>query len=228
MVGSAVAALPAHLVQRATSSPAPPGIEGVINPVAFGADPTGRKDSTQAMYKAVAALLQLGQRSRSTLSSNITDLAGAVLDLQGGEYLLSSPIMIPQFFGNFYITGGTLRASSAFPADGYLVTIGATGCHPDYAASCNEFIGLSNLLLDSNHKAAGAINIISAMGVTVGPGVFVERFAKIGIKVDGGHETMVHETWLVETYWNNLPPEANQPSARVHLDGCDGSASQKW
>ena len=181
MVGSSVAALPVHVAQRATSSAAPPDTGGVINLSDFpGADPTGRLDSTQAMYKAVAALLQLGRRSRSTLSSNITDLAGAVLNLQGGEYLLSSPVMIPQFFGNCYITGGTLRASSAFPSDKYLVTIGATGCHPDYAASCNEFIGLNNLLLDASHTAAGAINIISAMGMEISTVVIVNTFAMRG------------------------------------------------
>ena len=38
--------------------------------------------------------------------------------------------------------GGTLRASASFPRDGYLITIGHAGCDPDYAASCNEFIGL--------------------------------------------------------------------------------------
>jgi hypothetical protein len=64
---------------------APPP-SGVIRPADFGADPSGRTDSTVAMQAAMAALLQLGSsRNRSTLSSNITDLAGAVLDLQGGE-----------------------------------------------------------------------------------------------------------------------------------------------
>ena len=72
------------------------------------------------MARAVQALLHGGVRQRSTLSSNITDLAGAVLDLGGGEFLLSAPIVIPQFFGNFYISGGTLRASRTFPQEAYL------------------------------------------------------------------------------------------------------------
>jgi hypothetical protein len=52
------------------------------------------------------------------------------------------------------------------------------------------------------------------MGVTVGPAVFVERFVNVGIKIDGGHETLVHETWLVEKYWSNLgpPPAPNSPN----------------
>jgi hypothetical protein len=71
---------------RRERAPPPPTPSGIIRPTDFGADPTGRTDSTVAMQAAMAALLQLGSsRNRSTLSSNITDLAGAVLDLQGGE-----------------------------------------------------------------------------------------------------------------------------------------------
>eukprot|EP00040_Diaphanoeca_grandis_P016284 m.83959 g.83959 ORF g.83959 m.83959 type:complete len:720 (-) comp25691_c0_seq1:48-2207(-) len=232
-------AIPAHVQRRlsntplpsSTSSSTPAPSNGVINPCDYGADPTGRTDSTTAILASVTALLQLGSsRNRSTLSSNITDLAGAVLDLQGGEYLISSPVIIPMFFGNFYIQGGTLRASSTFPSDGYLITIGHTGCDPDYAASCNEFIGISRMLLDASHTAAGGVNIISSMGVSVGPAVFVERFSQVGIKIDGGHETLVHQAWFVETYWNNLPnPKPPGPSSGgPYLTACDGSDAQRW
>ena len=119
---------------------------------------------------------------------------------------------------------------AAWQLPSYLITIGAAGCNPDYAASCNEFIGLSNLLLDASHAAAGAVRIISAMGVTVGPAVFVERFAQTGIRIDGGHETLIHEAWFVETYWNNLPPAAPPPPAAGApiMQKCDGSAAQQW
>jgi hypothetical protein len=102
------------------------------------------------------------------------------------RYLLSQGVVVPMFYGNFYINGGSLRASSAFPSTDYLITIGHSGCNPDYAASCNEFIGISNVLLDGSHTAAGGLQIVSAMGVTVGPAVFVERFVDVGIRVDGG------------------------------------------
>jgi hypothetical protein len=38
------------------------------------------------------------------------------------------------------------------------------------------------------------------MGVSVGPAVFVERFTHTGIQIDGGHETLIHESWFVGTY----------------------------
>ena len=99
----ATSVLPAHIALRRQAScvgaqtehradtlsdsrRAQPTASGIIRPTDFGADPSGRTDSTVAMQAAMAALLQLGSsRNRSTLSSNITDLAGAVLDLTGGE-----------------------------------------------------------------------------------------------------------------------------------------------
>jgi hypothetical protein len=60
---------PAHAQLRHRRAPPPPSTTGVIKPADFGADPTGRADSTQAMAAAVAALLRLGfARNRSALS----------------------------------------------------------------------------------------------------------------------------------------------------------------
>jgi len=222
---------PVHIQRRmlsaASHAPTPPP-GGVIDPQAYGADPTGRRDSSAAFAAAVADLLSLGtSRSRSTLSSNITDLGGAVLDLGGGEYLVSAPIVIPAFFGNFRLSGGTLRAHpTAFPRAAYLLQIGESSCHPDYALSCNEFIGITNVLLDAAHVSAGGMLITRSMGVSVGPGVYVERFEDVGINIDQGHETLIHEAWLVGTYWNNEPPTplAGSPA----LQRCDGGAAQRW
>ena len=62
-----------------------------------------------------------------------------------------------------------------------------------------------NLLLDASHTAAGAIRIISSMGVSVGPAVFVERFAQIGVRIDAGHETLIHQSWMLETCVPHTP-----------------------
>jgi hypothetical protein len=58
----------------------------------------------QAFQDAVAALLTRG--SGHQLSNGIADLGGAVLDLSGGDYLVSAPIVIPNNYGNLHITGG--------------------------------------------------------------------------------------------------------------------------
>lgn len=77
-----------------------------ITPIAYGADPTGQTDSTTAMTKAVAALLS-PRGPRHTMASNITDLGGATLDLSGGTYLISAPIVIPSMYGNVQIVRGS-------------------------------------------------------------------------------------------------------------------------
>jgi hypothetical protein len=78
------------------------GINGVLTsvggspivPADFGADPTGTKDSTAAMQAAMSALLSR-RGPPVSMASNITDLGGATLDLSGGSYLISAPLVIP-------------------------------------------------------------------------------------------------------------------------------------
>lgn len=124
------------------SSPSPAAPNSpVIFPTQYGADPTGATDSSPAFAEALNALL-----SRATgrnMSDGIRDLNGVVMDLQGGEYLLSQPLVIPQFVGNMRIIDGTLRAASNFPPAEYLLQVGASPCKtPSGQGSCNENVGL--------------------------------------------------------------------------------------
>ncbi len=68
----------------------------VISPVSFGADPTGQRDSTQALQMAVAAVLDSWhERGSHNMSAPVKDLGGITLDLQGGTYLTSEPLHFP-------------------------------------------------------------------------------------------------------------------------------------
>ena len=87
-----------------------------VVPSDFGADPTGATDSTAAFAQAMAALLT-ARGPRHTMADNNTDLGGATLDLSGGTYLISAPLVIPGGNGNLHIVDGTLRASPTFPGD---------------------------------------------------------------------------------------------------------------
>lgn len=100
-----------------------------IFPTDFGADPTGAKDSTAAFTAAVAALLQGGAPHK--MASGIHDLGGATLDLAGGQYLISAPVIIPMYYGNLAIARGTLRASATFPSNQWLIMVGDKSCNPD-------------------------------------------------------------------------------------------------
>lgn len=90
--------------------------------MAFGADPTGKTDATAAVQAAVSAMLNTTRIAPAPMASGIANLGGAVLDLAGGEFLISAPVMIPPFLGNVRVSGGgTLRASSSFPPSKYVI-----------------------------------------------------------------------------------------------------------
>ena len=128
----------------------------IVSPVDFGADPTGRTDSTAAFAAALKAVLS-HNTSGHVMSDGIVDLGGVVLDLGGGDYLLSAPLSIPPYYGNLRIVDGTLRASPTFPSNRFVIEVGTNNCHPPSGqGSCNENVGMSGLTVDGSHVAAGA------------------------------------------------------------------------
>jgi hypothetical protein len=197
----------AHRAAMATwraPAPAAPG-SPVVFPTAFGADPTGATDSSAAFAQAVAALLT---HARGNLSDGIRDLGGAVLDLQGGTYLLSQPLAIPQYVGNLRVIDGTLRAAAAFPPAEFVLQVGGGKCSPPSGqGSCNENVGLSGLTLDGAHVAAGCLRISSTMGATLDASSAVFGFNQTGILIAGGHEVMVTETWVAAYFWSEPEKE---------------------
>lgn len=199
-----------------------------IVPADFGADPTGAKDSTQAMQKAVVALLSRRGPSVS-MASNITDLGGATLDLSGGSYLISSPLVIPPMFGNAQIVGGTLRASPTFPPGRWLVEIGDPSCVPrlpsgqvDVQGSCGQFFNLNEMMFDASHVAAGGVRVSKTMGTTIGPSVFFHGFTQAGVQINGGHEVMIQQGWFCECEWS----QARGQICQEDPDGKGGNVSK--
>ena len=204
----------------------------VFNPVIYGADPSGVKDSTAALHAALHDLLAQPNKSTGpSMASGIADLGGATLDLVGGQYLISKPLVIPPMVGNLHLRDGTLRASSSFPPAMWLVSVGnATTCKPilpsgkpDAQASCNEGVTLSNMLFDAAHVAAGGVYAGAVMG-TVITSAFFTGFTQIGISIEHGHEVMVSETWLASCYWSDAArcrAGSSATSIGVRIDGND-------
>lgn len=65
----------------------------VYHVTAYGADPTGKEDSTEAILKAMAAALE--GPTKGFLMEGIANFGGAQVDLQGGNYLVSRPLRLP-------------------------------------------------------------------------------------------------------------------------------------
>ena len=194
-----------------------------VSPIDFGADPTGATDSTAAFTNAMAALLNHSSHAVPPMADAIVNLGGATLDLRGGEYLVSQPLIIPKLVGNVRIRGGSLLASPSFPAGRFLIEVGEEGCNAKVPqAVCNEMIGLDSIFLDAAHVAAGGIKVASTMGTTIGPSSFFTGFVEAGVRVLAGHETQVSESWLAEYYWSDhAPARANSTSIGIDLRGQD-------
>lgn len=59
----------------------------------YGADPTGNSDSTEALLAAIADAVN--GPSEGFLMKGISDLGGAQINLQGGNYMISQPLHLP-------------------------------------------------------------------------------------------------------------------------------------
>eukprot|EP01084_Bolivina_argentea_P105539 188987_1 len=185
-----------------------------------GADPTGKVDSTNAFKSAINVALSYGAPNTS-LADNIHDCGGATIDLAGGDYIISSPLIIPQFFGNLRIIDGTIRASDHFaPNDSYLLIIGDNSnytCNTGQK-SCNENIGIQNIMFDSKRIVYGNIHIIHTIGAVIGPQMFFLGFLGAGITITGGHEVQLFTAWFGEFIYStspNIKKTANSTAIQV-------------
>eukprot|EP00049_Salpingoeca_infusionum_P018503 m.357516 g.357516 ORF g.357516 m.357516 type:complete len:466 (+) comp17860_c0_seq1:99-1496(+) len=192
-----------------------------IVPSAFGADPTGIKDSTEALQSAMSALLNFSCIAKASMVSNITDLGGSTLDLEGGQYLISDTIVVPQNFGNLYIVNGKLKASPTFPSSKYLLSIGSESCNGGNQGSCNEYVNIANMMFDASHVAAGGVYIAKTMGATIQPAFFI-GYQEAGLNIVAGHEVMVFNSWFAQYYWSEAHPPSNQLSGvGISINGND-------
>ena len=170
----------------------------------YGADPTGKTDSTAAFTAALNALLSRNTSGHED-EGGTTDLGGALLDLEGGDYLISAPLVVPSNYSNCVVAHGSLRASDSFPASAYLIEIGSEGTPcTNWGNSCNEAVSLEDLFFDGNQVAAGCVRYWAVIGVNSGPDLFCVNFTTAGFDMEGGHEVMLHETWVGSCWYT--PP----------------------
>ena len=201
-----------------------------VVPTDFGADPTGRKDSWAALNAAMGACL-----NQSKLSPNgnfpgdtsfgnghaIRDAGGCSVDLSGGEYRISQPLVLPEYVANMQFGHGSLVAAPNFKGD-FLFVIGIEGSCRVPQASCNIDVNFPELFLDGAHVASG-MQINNVMGVTIGPGGYFLNFTQYGLQINGGHEVMMDRCWLGETNFDFDHEKFGRPpnATAIQINGND-------
>ncbi|KAG0559484.1 hypothetical protein M758_10G105200 [Ceratodon purpureus] len=179
----------------------------------YNADPTGKYDSTKALQTAITQAFNVA--TRHELLPGIPDLGGVEIHLEGGEYLISSPLQFPsKGGGNLVIHGGTIRATSNFPRDGYLIELWSANSQSlranqtktslrerkgrslplskEYLAY--EDITIRDLFLDANFRGGGIL-LVDSIRITV-ENVYVTHFETDGVLVESGHETIIRDSFF--------------------------------
>ncbi|GAB4840931.1 hypothetical protein Ancab_021691 [Ancistrocladus abbreviatus] len=225
-----------HKTSLISPSPSPqPDIERprVYHVTSYGADPTGKTDSTEALLKAFSDACN--GPPDGFLMSGINNLGGAQINLEGGSYLVSRPLRFPTTgVGNIMIHGGTLHASSQFPADGYLIELSSSSSSSstdevniDLSSSSSynfEFITFKDLLLDCNYRGGG-IAVINSLRTGI-DNCYITHFNTDGILVQSGHETLIRDSFLGQHITaGNDPGEKNFSGTAINLAGNDNIVS---
>ncbi|KAJ6696044.1 POLYGALACTURONASE QRT3 [Salix koriyanagi] len=201
----------------------PPGSRPrVYQVISYGADPTGKLDSTEALLEAIADAFN--GPSEGFLMKGIANLGGAYINLQGGNYRISKPLRLPAAgVGNLMIGGGTLTASDDFPADGYLIDLSASS--PSPSSSYNyEYITFKDLMLDCNYRGGG-ISVINSLRTSI-DNCYISHFNTEGILVQDGHETYIRNSFLGQHITaGGDPGERNFSGTAINLMGNDNAVT---
>ncbi|XP_016502198.1 polygalacturonase QRT3 [Nicotiana tabacum] len=181
----------------------------VIYPIGYGADPTGTSDSSEAIKEAIGDALKL--QNGLGLLPGISDLGGAIIDFQGGNYRINNPIVFPPGVGNIVVKGGTIRASDTFPGDRHLIELWSQDSpklEKDYISHHGnifdrwdqnfairyEGITFRDILFDSGYRGGG-LYVIDSARIRITSCFFV-HFSTEGVLVQRGHETFISDTFL--------------------------------
>ncbi|TYH37627.1 hypothetical protein ES332_D12G053500v1 [Gossypium tomentosum] len=176
----------------------------VFYPIAYGADPTGVQESSDAISQALNDAFQV--QTTLQMLPGLKDLGGVVIDLLGGSYKISNPIRFPASGGaNIVVKGGSLRASDTFPGDRHLIEVWSPNSQPSSPTGFNDMkdenvgiyyedVTFRDILFDSSFRGGG-ISVIDSARIRI-DNCFFLHFSTQGILVQKGHETFISSCFL--------------------------------
>ncbi len=157
-----------------------PGVR--VSPLDYGGDPLGKRDSSAALSQCVAACVNysaaidfLGHFPGDASFGNgrfIANAGGCEIDLGGGEFLLSAPVVIPEYVGNLRLGHGSLVADDTpgvFQNGSFLVVVGVEGSCNVPQGSCNVDLGLYVFARRAAAKTSRALAITNSAPSTPNP-----------------------------------------------------------
>ncbi|WZZ09241.1 hypothetical protein YC2023_095162 [Brassica napus] len=160
----------------------------VIYPIGYGADPTGRQDSSDAILEALTDAFKL--QTGLHMMPHVADLGGIVIDLQGGNYKIGKPLRFPSSGGgNLVVKGGTFRASNVFPGNRHLIEL----VPPNYGIFFED-VTFRDILFDSSFRGGGIL-VINSARIRITNCYFL-HFTTQGVNVKGGHETYISNSFF--------------------------------
>ncbi|XP_071735503.1 polygalacturonase QRT3 [Rutidosis leptorrhynchoides] len=185
----------------------------------YGADPTGKTDSTDAILNAISDAV--AEVREGMLMDGITNHGGVQISLEGGIYKISQPVKFPVAgVGNIVISGGTLIASNNFSSNGYLIDLSPTSSSSTNNNYNYEYITLRDIMLDCNYRGGG-IRAANALRTSI-DNCYITHFTTIGILVQGGHETYIRNSFLGQHITAGGDPyERNFSGTAISLAGND-------
>ncbi|CAI9090667.1 OLC1v1025484C1 [Oldenlandia corymbosa var. corymbosa] len=211
--------LPDELSPTPAQAPPVAPRPNVYKVTSYGADPTGKTDSMDAISRAITDALE--GPTNGFLIAGIANLGGARIDLEGGNYLISRPLQLAAGKGNLLIHGGTLKASDTFPGDRYLIELSSKN---NNGAFNNEFVTLRDLLLDSSYRGGG-IFVLNSLRTTI-DNCYITHFTTNGVLVQDGHETLIRNSYLGQHITAGSDPgERYFSGTGIHLMGNDNVVS---
>ena len=186
----------------------------IFHPSAFGADPTGKNDSTLALQAAINAALDVAVPGAHFIG-NASDAGGATVDLEGGEYRVSSPLWLRHGAGGVRICCGSLLADPAFPNGQFLVN----------TEGGSEDITVEDVAFECGRRG-GAVATSGTLRVHLAR-LYVAHFVGgPGVRISQGHEVHVTDSFLGEFLWGEPgsgtgTSGSNLTGTAIDIDGQD-------
>uniref|UniRef100_A0A0G4GRI1 Right handed beta helix domain-containing protein n=1 Tax=Chromera velia CCMP2878 TaxID=1169474 RepID=A0A0G4GRI1_9ALVE len=195
----------------------------------YGGDPSGLQDSSDAVEKLLHDLVSGSQENPQWMIDNITDLQGAVISLDGGQFLLSRPLSIPRWTGNVFVENGKLLASPDFPTDRYVVEVGVDAhpllgnatCDDTTFTQCAMNVAIQNIVVDGRNRARGCVRMQQTTGAVLGPSALFLHFAGVGLDVHWGHEVILTGAWVGQYLFTEEGKKTSQTGIGVRIHGND-------